>query len=99
MIKQLFGRRRPYGAHQVHNQQNPSSSDSSKPLLPSLQENLANIQTILHHPSDLIIRQFTIGGDQHQCALVSIDGLVDIATINEQILNPMLHSFDLLLCL
>ncbi|MDF2648605.1 MAG: GerA spore germination protein [Paenibacillus sp.] len=92
MFKQLFGRRNR--TPQVHNPQNTSSSESSKPLSSSLQENLTTIQTILHHPSDLLIRRFTIGTDQYPCALVSIDGLVDIAMINEQLLSPMLHSFD-----
>ncbi|MDQ0900276.1 MULTISPECIES: spore germination protein [unclassified Paenibacillus] len=94
MFKQLFGRRNL--TPQVHNQTNTSTStsDSSKPLSSSLQENLATIQTILHHPSDLLIRQFTISKEQYPCALVSIDGLVDIAMINEQLLSPMLHSFD-----
>ena len=94
MFKQLFGRRRLLRTPQVHNQPNTSSSDSSKPLSASLQENLTTIQTILHHPSDLLIRHFTIGTNQYPCALVSIDGLVDIAMINDQLLSPMLHSFD-----
>jgi spore germination protein len=92
MFKQLFGRRNR--TPQVHNQSNTSSSDSSKPLSTSLQENLTTSQTIRHHPSDLLIRHFTIGTNQYPCALVSIDGLVDIAMINEQLLSPMLHSFD-----
>nr|WP_246294468.1 spore germination protein [Paenibacillus planticolens] len=63
-------------------------------MLPSLQENLNIIQTLLHHPSDLMIRQFTVGLEQHRCAIVSIDGLVDTTLINDQLINPMLHFFD-----
>ncbi|MFD0692867.1 spore germination protein [Paenibacillus sp. GCM10027628] len=96
MFKQLFGKKSL--ARKLHAATQPPSisPEQSKPLLPQLQENLNMIQTLLHQPSDLIIRQFIIGEAQFSCALISIDGLVDTALINEQLLKPMLHSFDYL---
>lgn len=94
MFKQLFGRRRLYGSKATNNRENTTTSEQNKIMLPSLEENLNTIQTLLHHPSDLIIRRFTVGLEQHLCAIVSIDGLIDTTLINDQIINPMLHFFD-----
>ncbi|NEW05155.1 spore germination protein [Paenibacillus sp. SYP-B3998] len=95
MFKQLFGRKSfaQKASAQTHNPLlNPSTNQT---LHMQLQENLITMKNILHDPSDLMTRKFTIG-DQYSCALVSIDGLVDTSLINEQMLKPMLHSFDYL---
>lgn len=93
MFKQLFGRKRMYGSYNTVNKANTVNADEKKVLKPGLQDNLTTIKTILHEPSDLVIRQFMIG-QEHPCAIVFIDGLVDTALINEQLIHPMLHSFD-----
>lgn len=61
-------------------------------MLPILQDNLNTIRTLLHQPSDLIIRQFAVGQEAYPCAIVCIDGLVDTTLVNDQLINPMLHS-------
>ncbi|WP_407945391.1 spore germination protein [Paenibacillus silvestris] len=92
MFKQLFGRRRMSHSSITKSQSKTSSSDQTKVMLPTLQDNLNTIRTLLHQPSDLIIRQFTVGQEEYPCAIVCIDGLVDTTLVNEQLINPMLHS-------
>ncbi|MEW9701557.1 spore germination protein [Paenibacillus sp. SI8] len=93
MFKQLFGRK-SLARRTVASAQAPSSTANQNQILHlQLNENLNTIKVLLHTPSDLMIRQFAIGEANYPCALVSIDGLVDTALINEQLLKPMLQSF------
>ncbi|NQX65338.1 spore germination protein [Paenibacillus alba] len=97
MFKQLFGKkpiRRATIPATTQIQKNQSASTSNQGLALELQDNLAMIKMQLHNPSDLMIREFTIGEEQHPCALVSFDGLVDTTLINDQLLKPMLHSYQ-----
>ncbi|WP_051621209.1 spore germination protein [Paenibacillus sp. UNC451MF] len=54
-----------------------------------LNVNINHIENILGFPSDLIIKEFKVGGS-HSCAIVCIDGLVNRDLISEQILKSML---------
>ncbi|WP_274364394.1 spore germination protein [Paenibacillus thermotolerans] len=61
------------------------------PLTESLSENIDHIKKVLNNPGDLLIRNFVVGPNQHPCAIVCIDGLVEKAVINDQILRNLLH--------
>ncbi|GGI43574.1 putative membrane protein YndD [Paenibacillus marchantiophytorum] len=96
MFKQLFGRkpiRRATIPATTQISKNQTASPFNQGLALELQDNLAMIKMQMHNPSDLMIREFTIGEEQHPCALVSFDGLVDTTLINDQLLKPMLHSY------
>lgn len=96
MFKQLFGRSSP--SRSYTNKSNPTAAELSvQHLYPLVQDNLEAIKQALHHASDLVIRSFSVGPSQTPCATASIDGLVDTAQINEQLLKPMMHSFDYLI--
>lgn len=58
-------------------------------IFASVQKNVENIQNIMHSPSDLITRIFTIGNTGHPCAVVCIDGLVDKDLINDKIIKSI----------
>ncbi|UKS30399.1 spore germination protein [Paenibacillus sp. HWE-109] len=94
MFKQLFGRKPIRRAAAPASAPTPPASTPEPTLAVSIEENLTTIKQILHNPSDLMIRKFTIGEEQHPCALVSFDGLVDTTLINEQLLKPMMHSYN-----
>lgn len=55
-----------------------------------LQQNLIDLRNILGNSSDIIIRSFTIGTANIKAALLYLDGMVDNATINESILQPLM---------
>lgn len=60
-----------------------------------LDENLAQIQTILGAGWDIKIHTFLFGKDEKfKGALIYIDGLADIPTINESILKPFLMNIQ-----
>ncbi|UJF35036.1 spore germination protein [Paenibacillus hexagrammi] len=96
MFKQLFGKNRSHGKSAAMRLIATANQEPKiqQPLASQLQENLEIIQTLLHRPSDLIIRQFSFAAEELTCCLVCIDGLVDSAFINEQILKPMLRYGD-----
>ncbi len=93
MFKQLFGKH-PASRSFTNKAAQTAAETSNQRIYPLVQDNLQAIKQSLHHPSDLVIRSFTVGPSQTLCATASIDGLVDTAQINEQLLKPMMHSFD-----
>jgi len=69
------------------NANTPKSDEFPILLFTSVQKNVENIKKILDSPSDLVVRQFTIGGSNHTCAVIYIDGLVDSNLVNGFILK------------
>ncbi|WP_183603394.1 spore germination protein [Paenibacillus phyllosphaerae] len=63
------------------------------PLVSSINANLDRIAGILKAPEDLVVRSFKIGVNRHACAIICIDGLVDKALIQNQVIDPLLHHF------
>ncbi|EHQ88523.1 spore germination protein [Desulfosporosinus youngiae] len=76
--------------------QNQAASDDSqnhpKTLSPSLNTNLEIFKGLLGDNYDLVIRNFTLGehGQEHDAALIYLNGMTDLTTINESILKPLL---------
>ncbi|MED3564228.1 spore germination protein [Bacillus xiapuensis] len=62
-------------------------------MFSQLANNLNNIKEMLESPSDLIIREFTIGCTNHRCAIVYIDGLIDNMVINDQVIKHVQIGF------
>nr|WP_318153044.1 spore germination protein [Metabacillus arenae] len=67
--------------------------DFSLQLFLSLDENLHNIEKMLDNPSDLIIREFTVGNTNHRCAIVYIAGLSDKMVIDQDIIKNIQMEF------
>lgn len=75
------------------NQSQESQPNKEKYVVESeISQNLENIKTLLHSPTDLIERVITIGGSEHKCAIVCIDGLVDKDLVNDQIIYNIQHG-------
>ncbi len=59
----------------------------------SLEQNLALFKRQLGNSSDVVIKEFQIGGAAGlRCALILIDGLVDQESVNLSILHPMMYD-------
>ncbi|RKD21029.1 spore gernimation protein GerA [Ammoniphilus oxalaticus] len=56
-------------------------------LFTSVQMNVENIKNLLQSPSDLVVREFTLGNTTHPCAVICIDGLVDMNLVNDKIIK------------
>lgn len=56
-------------------------------LVKKLDENMDNLKNMYENPNDLIIREFTVRGTEHRCALVYIDGLVNSDLIHSDIMK------------
>jgi hypothetical protein len=66
-------------------------------LSKSLKKNTYYIKDLLKGSSDIIYRDLYIGQSQVQITLIFVDGMVEKATINEQILKPLMieiNKFD-----
>ncbi|WP_339183434.1 spore germination protein [Oceanobacillus sp. FSL W7-1293] len=61
----------------------------------NLTENLSNIRKMLEDPSDLVIREFTIGQANHRTAIVYIDGIVDNVYIHDHIMEDLKTASEL----
>ncbi|MEF3330518.1 spore germination protein [Oceanobacillus oncorhynchi] len=61
----------------------------------NLTENLSNIRKMLEDPSDLVIREFTIGKANHRIAIVYIDGIVNNIYIHDHIMEDLKNASDL----
>ncbi|MFO7153648.1 MAG: spore germination protein [Caldicoprobacter oshimai] len=59
-------------------------------------KNLEKFKAFLKDSSDVVFREFSLGTQSIPCALVYVDGLVNTAIINEQILKPMMYQIALL---
>ncbi|WP_257347416.1 spore germination protein [Pseudalkalibacillus decolorationis] len=64
-----------------------NQEDFSLELFTELNENLHNIKKLLDEPSDLMIREFTIGNTDHRCAIVYIEGLTDKLLIDTSVIK------------
>ncbi|RAV03474.1 spore germination protein [Paenibacillus sp. YN15] len=74
-----------------------SHSNKERPQLLSrgLKKNLHTLKAIFEDSSDLIIREFSFGMDkvgEVKSALIFLDGLVSLSTINESIIKPLMHN-------
>src|SRR5690625_621402 len=69
--------------------QQSKKEDFSIEIVQNLQTNLNNITNMLDAPKDLIIREFTIGEMNHKCAIVYIDGIIDVITVHDKILENL----------
>src|SRR5690625_373722 len=72
--------------HQEDNEEKRLSLKISK----KLDVNLDNLKNLLQDPNDLVIREFTVRGTNHQAAIVYMDGLVDSRLVHNDILKTML---------
>ncbi len=70
---------------------NNSSVPGKKILTTGLQNNLELLRQHLGPSQDLIFREFLIGNSLN-AALVFLDGMVDRATVNESILQPLMYD-------
>jgi Bacillus/Clostridium GerA spore germination protein. len=61
-----------------------------------ISKNLEKFKAFLKDSSDVVFREFSLGTQSIPCALVYVDGLVNVTVINEQILKPMMHQIALL---
>lgn len=62
-------------------------------LTKSLNENLAIFEEILEDCSDVVFREFTIGTNKKIHAMIIwMDGLVDRASINDDIMNSLMQD-------
>lgn len=61
----------------------------------NLTENLKNVKQMLENPSDLVIREFTIGAANHRTAIVYIDGIVDSVYIHDHIMEDLKKASNL----
>jgi spore germination protein len=60
----------------------------------NLADNLKNIKTTLGEPSDLIVRETSLGGTDKKCAIVYISGLVDQDLVNNNILKVIQSNMN-----
>ena len=88
MIKRHFYRRRKNSSQE--NKQD-SNTDSLKE---NLQINLNHFKKLREQHPDLTIRCFQIGGTKIQAACLFVKEMVDEQTINSQILNRLMHSWE-----
>ncbi|WP_308530948.1 spore germination protein [uncultured Paenibacillus sp.] len=64
---------------------------SPHPLSSQLEDNLASLRDAAHKRSDMVIRSFHVPpANQMDYALVYIEGLVDLTSINESLLRPLM---------
>jgi len=65
-----------------------------RPLPPGLTDAIHQIQTEVGNSSDLVIRQFVIGDECIQLAVVYLDGLVDTQTVNDFVIRSLMMEMD-----
>lgn len=80
VLRSLFGRNKSDG---------PKETTSFK-LVKSMDQNITNIKKQLGEPEELIVREFPIGTNQIKCAIVYMDGLVDKAQIQANIIQNVI---------
>jgi len=86
---QLLNRNSLPNEQNRNSSQDPSQSNLSR----NLKQNLNILRNILGNSNDINIREFTFGDKgKINAALIFIDGLVDKATINESILQPLMYD-------
>ncbi|QOR67837.1 spore germination protein [Cytobacillus suaedae] len=70
----------------------PSKNEEKAELCNELDTNIETVKTLLHQAADLLIRQCKLGGTGQNCAIVCIDGLVDIELINDKVIKRILSN-------
>jgi spore germination protein len=55
----------------------------------SLDKNLDNLKKMLDEPDDLVIRELTLGEEDHRYAIVNIDGLIDKELVHKDIIKNL----------
>lgn len=64
-----------------------------EPISAELERNLERIRQTFEHSSDIVIREFTMGGSRSiQAAIVYTDGLADAASIQHSILEALMKE-------
>lgn len=85
-------------AHFQHHEQKKRTNheeqkeDFSAHLVLDLEENIKNIQNMMHSPSDLVIRRLMIGNTK--IALFYFDGLIDKNSVNEFVIKNIQSEMD-----
>lgn len=71
----------------------PNIQDDNNEIVEQLLDNITNIKNKYQNSSDLLSRQITVG--TRQISFVMIEGMVNLQTISEMLLEPILkHSFS-----
>ena len=68
------------------------SNDNPRELTSNLENNLLMIKEIIGHSFDVVIRPFKIGHIERKAAVIYVDGLVDMTTLQEQIIKPLMQD-------
>ncbi len=64
-------------------------------LLRSLDKNLTIFKEVLGESNDIITREFICGQTQMKAVLIYVDGLTNVAVINENIMKPLMYDSKL----
>ncbi|WP_375782096.1 spore germination protein [Paenibacillus baekrokdamisoli] len=73
----------------------PIQQEASQ-LTESLQANLQMMKETIGHSPDVIFRQLIISDSQWKASVVYVDGLIDKAILNEQVIKPLMRNQDVL---
>lgn len=85
---------KPEKASTMPSHQKEQEDDFSKEVLTTAKGNADNIQKMLANPNDLDVRVFPIGDSELKGALIGIDGLVDKANLQENVLEKILFNSE-----
>ena len=70
-----------------------SQNNKADMLSSQLEQNLAALRNILGSSNDIIIREFSLGYDHSiHGAIIFLDGLVDIVTINDNLMKSLMYD-------
>lgn len=83
VLRSLFSRNKQEGSKDNNNK-------NTFELVKNIDQNLKNIKYQLGEPEDLVIRQFHIGSSQDKCAIMYMDGIVDAAQIQSNIIQNVI---------
>lgn len=61
------------------------------PLSASLEQNVQSLEALFRHASDWILRRFRLAGGR-PAALVYLDGMVDVAVIDDHLVKPLMYD-------
>ncbi|MBR3121112.1 spore germination protein [Oceanobacillus profundus] len=82
MVSRYFFRKK-----EKQERKNKEENFSVKKIAKKIENNLDNLKEILDKPNDLVIREFTIKGSKHKCAIAYIDGMVDSNLVHNNIMK------------
>ncbi|MGE4353449.1 MAG: spore germination protein [Oscillospiraceae bacterium] len=73
-----------------------NESDEESEFSFELNKNLDALKEIIGNSSDIVIRRFSFGNkSQIQAAMIFVDGLIDKALVNENVLKPLMYDIHL----